>query len=120
MNATTTTVVGAYLATLDEVRDAQLAAVLTRQLAPSADEKFCFVTIDRDHEIFTLAIDGAWVGLGLEIQRNHSPVELDMELPRAALRAVVRGLPETGTTPVGVAPSITMSPDGIPHIAFAA
>lgn len=76
----------------------------------------CFVLVERDSLRYTLVLSLGWVDIATELQRVSGKPE-DADLPRAAIRAVVKDWPQDWRHDV-VEPAVAISSDGVPHLGF--
>lgn len=110
----------AYFQHADELTDGPGAVLIGQFLSSWVGERSCLVQITRDEGRFTLVLDPDWaeLGLGLRALTGASSAELDMDLPRSTLRAVIRGWPEYWGQLKDPHLEVHLSDDDVPHVAL--
>ncbi len=89
--------------------------VVARFLADHVAREVCVVEVDRSGVHVTLIVDAHWASLARRLMEHHPRTFADFELPRDALRAVVRDWPDEWPTAAGGL-DVQHSADGIPHL----
>lgn len=108
----------AYFLRTDKLTGGPGVSLIGRFLASSVGERSCLVLITRPDGKFTLVLDPEWTELAMTQSTGSVDIgeQLDIDLPRSALRAVVEGWPDEWERFRDPALELHLSDDEVPHL----
>lgn len=111
------TIERAYFQRAAELAGGPGAILIGQFLASWVGERCCLVQITRTEGRFTLVLDPEWAELGLDLRGiSKGSADLDMDLPRSSLRAVIHGWPEGWAELEDPDLELHLSDDEVPHV----
>jgi hypothetical protein len=108
------------LVDLDDVEERGAFALVADYLRRQFASKVCLVQVEQAGRRYTIVLEPEWVGLARQIESIDASLVADLELPRAAICAVIALWPQDWVAVDATDLVLDLGPDGLPRVAFAA